>query len=1176
MRKAYLFYSYFLFLVTFCGFIPSLSMGQSTTSVGRLILPDSLIVNDTLQPITQPFKLTADERWPANSVLREGKWFVVAVKEDGVFKITPALVKEWGLDPSQLDPNAIGIYSLGASSLPETNGDLVASDLNPIPSEVVADANGSFDEGEMVRFFGQGPNLYEYVTSTKRYTFKGNIYSDVTRYFVRVDDPAAKRIERNPIYSGAISHFVTSFVDFQIKAKDSVNLGHTGRLWYGEEFNKSTPSYSYRFSFPDIVLSQKIDVYTSVVALGKTSTTFTLDFPQVGTGTITVTPPAQRFEHVKGVAVNKGFQFTPVSSEINCSLTYNFEDPTGKGNLDYIMVQAVRSLKYLKGGYDFWYIPNRDLMNFPEIQIANLNTNVHIWNVTLYNEITDQAYLYEDATKSIIRLNVSTPQRFFAFEDGDEKSPLNYGHVPNQNLHALDPLVHYIIIAPDSMMEQAERLGKLHAEVDGFLYHVVDIRQVLNEFSNGSNDPAGIRNFMRMLYNRAMGGGPRFLLLFGDGSFDPQNRIANNDKHNLIPTWQSVESLYLGTSHVTDDFYGILADGEGDSSKGSLKIGIGRLSVDNLKEAEEVVNKIIHYVTSPASVGKWRNKITFVADDEDYSTHFKGSRDIIQIMDTLQPGWEAHKIFLDAYVQETNSSGSTYPAARADLLSTIDEGTLMVNYTGHGGELGWTSEGVLVYSDVMKWKQLDKLPLFITATCEFSRFDDPGLTSAGELVLLNPDGGGIALLTTTRLAYSSSNSLLHTALFKEIFAENSSRLDFFLGDIIRKGKNKTGNILNLRNFTLLGDPAMRIAFPEFIVKLQTINGTSAPAFEDTLTAMEPVHLTGSIINSSNVKLKSFNGKIIYRFFDKPVNSTLLGNDKESTIYPFKVTDRLLEEGEAEVVNGDFDFYFLPPSTMNLALGKPLINFYAYDSLEDARGSFKNFWFSGISEDALNDKQAPSLQAWINSKNFVNGDIVAASGSMFLAELSDYFGINASGTSIGRDIIAIIDENYSDPIVLNGFFQGWLNNYKGGNIAWMMPDFSVGTHTITLRAWDYNGNSSEVTLTFNVVGESEILRINSVSVVPNPFSSDVSVVVNHNLPGQNITATIEVYDLNGRVVYRERKEFSHSDSALTPFVWNGKNGFGGALPDGYYPTRVILESEKWVQRAGFNLLKISKE
>lgn len=1159
--------------MTLFGIVPAHSNSNAALPVSQFIIPDSLISSDTLIPITQPFKLSASERWPANSVLKEGKWFVIAVKDDGVFKITIDLIKEWGLDPSQINPNSIGVYSLGPASLPETNGDVVSSDLLPVPSEVLANSNSSFDTDELVRFFGHGPNLYEYSASTKRYSFSGNIYSSVTRYFIRVDDPAPKRIAIKEMYSGAVSHTVNSFIDYRIRSVDSVNLGHTGRLWYGEEFNKSTPGYTYQFSFPDIDLSQKIDVYASVVALAKVTTTYTLDFPGLGSGKISVPPPSQRFEHVKGVAVTKTFQFTPISSEIHSNLTYNFEDATGKGNLDYLLVQATRFLNYLKGGYNFWYIPGRDLLNFPEVQISNLNENVHVWNVTSYNTTFEQAFLYQSGAKSIIRMNVSTPQRFYAFEDGDEKLPLNYGKVPNQNLHSLTP-ANYIIIAPDSMMAQAERLGKLHQEVDGFSYQVVDIRQVLNEFGNGSNDPAAIRNFMRMLYNRGGNGGVKYLLLFGDGSYDPQNRVLNNEIHNIIPTWQSVESLYLGNSHVTDDFYGILADGEGDSSKGSLKIGVGRFCVDNMEEAVGVVDKTIHYVMSPATVRQWRNKITFIADDEDYATHFKGARDVIQIMDTLQPGWEAHKIFLDAFVQETTSSGSTYPGARADLLSTIDEGTLMVNYTGHGGELGWTSEGVLVYSDIMKWKQIDKLPLFITATCEFSRFDDPSLTSAGELVLLNPDGGGIGLLTTTRLAYSSSNSMLHQALFKDIFAEDQSGYNLRLGDIIRQGKNKTGNTLNLRNFTLLGDPALRIAFPENQVKLLTINGTTAPAFEDTLVAMKPVHLTGRIINKSNELLGDFNGKLIYRFFDKPVNSTLLGNDKESTVYPFKVTDRLLIEGQAQVVNGEFDFSFLPPSTMNLALGKPLINFYAYDSLTDARGMFKNFWFEGVDPDALTDNNAPVIKAWINNKSFINGDVVAPSGSIFLAELSDDFGINAAGSTIGRDIIAVIDGNFSDPNVLNSFYQSGLNDYKSGNIAWMMPDLSEGTHTITLRAWDYNGNSSEVTLSFVVASESAILQISSVTVFPNPFSSEVSIVVNHNLPGQDINATIEVYDLTGRVVYRETQEFKQAGSALTPFIWNGKNGVGAALPDGFYPTRVILKSDKWVQRAGFNLLKVS--
>ena len=308
-----------------------------------------------------------------------------------------------------------------------------------------------------------------------------------------------------------------------------------------------------------------------------------------------------------------------------------------------------------------------------------------------------------------------------------------------------------------------------------------------------------------MFYDRSatQGTPPRYLLLFGDGSFNnlSRNTLVNS---NYIPTYQKKYSLNILGSYVSDDYYALLDDSESDQTNASMELGVGRLPVQSKSEAAAIINKIKVYEnlittnnassncnTSSAASNDWKNYLTYVTDDADASWEKQFMTQCDQLGDTVNynhPAFNIDKIYLDAYNQQSTPGGERYPEAEQDLKERIEKGTLIVNYIGHGGEVGWTGERLLDLNTIQNFSNLDRLSVFVTATCEFSRFDDPNRKSAGEYLLTNSGGGAIALLTTTRSVTAGGNFTINLALHDFLLEQSPQQLS--IGEIYMETKNK--------------------------------------------------------------------------------------------------------------------------------------------------------------------------------------------------------------------------------------------------------------------------------------------------------------------------------------------------------------------------------------------------
>jgi hypothetical protein len=758
-------------------------------------------------------------------------------------------------------------------------------------------------------------------------------------------------------------------------------------------------------------------------------------------------------------------------------------------------------------------------------------------------------------------------REYIAFNPANALIPVSKGRIQNQNLHNIQAADN-LIITNKLLLSQAERLALFHRQKNKLRVLVITTEQIFNEFSSGAQDPAALRDFIKMYFDRFSGSPAdklKYLLLFGDASFDYKNRISNNT--NLVPAYQSKISLDPLSTYTCDDFFGFLNDNEDINSgliTNLLDVGIGRVPAKNIDEAKNFVDKVENYY-SKESFGSWRTNISFVADDEDNNLHFDDAELISGSAASVNPVFNIQKIYLDAYQQESGSGGGRYPLVNETINNRIFNGTLLFNYVGHGGAARLAEEVILDQQMINGWDNPNRLPLFVTATCDFAPYDNPFINSIGENIILRPKTGGIGLVTTTRLVFSFSNRIMNNNFMRFALEPDANGKYKSLGESIMVAKNYTyqssGDLINNRKFTLLGDPALTLGFSQFKIQTTKINATVIPGQTDTLSAGEKTAIEGELIDNNGVVLSGFNGTIYPVVYDKPQTKFTLGNDPGSRPTGFQQLSAILFKGKASVNNGRFKFEFTVPRDINFQYGNGKISYYADDGTIDGSDYFRNFIIGGSSGTVSSDKEGPEIKASLNDEKFVNGSIVNQH-SVLILKLADSSGINTSGTGIGHDIAFTIDNNNNKFYVLNDYFEADLDDYRQGKISFQLPEFEPGPHSIRIKAWDVFNNSSEIVIDFVVVNDDGLF-IDHILNYPNPFSSKTQFWFEHNKPGQDLNVQIQIFSLTGRVIKVIEKTINTPGNRSSEIEWDAKDEFGDKVARGVYlyKIRFMIQGSK---------------
>lgn len=1130
---------------------------RKTTSGYEKVVSYDLKV--TVRPEAMP--LGKNKRTGSNSVLADGEIYRIAVSNTGIHQLTYDFLKnDIGIDVDNLDPRNIHIYGNGAGMLPESNAVARIDDLEENAIQIVGEGDGSFDQGDYILFYAEAAHHWEYAEANNRMVHRTHLYDDKNHYFIKIASNNGKRIANTASLTGS-TYSTSTFTAVAHHEMNDLNLldkyvyaSASGKEWYGETF-KFTTTRDFQFNMPNLVTSEPVEIVARTASRSiNTLASFDVfaDGQNIGLiGMLGVSGDSESW-----YARTKGFNTTFLPSSPNPTITLQYNKPTSdaEGWLDYIMLNGRATLNYTNGQYIF-----RDLKSIgeavSEFNISASNTGVTIWDVTNPTSASNQQF---NAAGNILSFGANTsdttlPKTYIVFDNSGFFTAEIVDTVQNQNLHGGLPAPDFVIIYHEKFEDEAKRLANHRSNFSNMSVSAVEIQQVYNEFSSGNADVSAIRDFAKYLYEEF----PNFkyLLLFGDGSFDYKNINGSGTNHNYIPVYETAISTHPIRAFTSDDYYALLDPNEGNISAGGLDIGVGRIPARDIDEAKAVVDKIIRYDTNPDLLGDWKNRLTFVADDEDGNLHLNDGDEIAEATQALNPYLNLDKIYLDAYPQVSTHGGNRIPAVTDALHTNMFKGNFVVNYMGHGGEEGWAQERVLQIPHIQSWKNEFKLPLFVTATCSFAPYDDPSINSAGEIILLKPDGGSIALFTTTRAVYTSSNRKLTRAVFDNLFKPVNGTIPT-MGEILRYAKNVSGaGIDNSRKFAMLGDPSQRLAYPEYKVITTKINGNPV-SNADTISALQQVTIEGYVAGADSSMLSDFNGIIYPTVFDKRLTYQTLGQDAFSSVVNYTMQKTVLFKGRASVTNGQFQFSFVIPKDINYVLGNGKISYYADDNNSaDATGFYDGVVIGGTNANAVTDDQGPIVKVYMNTEEFVFGGITDDSPTL-LVKLEDDNGINTSGTGIGHDLTGVLDDNTQSTYVLNDFYESELDNFKKGEVRYPLSNLEEGLHQISVKAWDIANNSGEGNTEF-VVASSAGIALEHVLNYPNPFTTKTEFQFEHNLPNQPLTVQVQIFSVSGRLVKTIQQEIQPDGYRVTGIEWDGTDDFGNSIGRGVYVYKVSV-------------------
>ena len=1088
------------------------------------------------------------------SVLSSGRTVKIRVQEEGLYSFTYDELREMGFS----NPKNVHLRGYGGELLNEdfTESNKYVDDLADQP--VV-------DLGDKIAFYLRGVvGLTKINASATNYIgITENYSSDYSYYFLHEESSEAKRIEfAEELTEEEIKE--TTYTAIKWQKFDDINIAKTGRNWYGNKFSNGD-SKTFSFSFTNLIAGETGRIYSNVLSASSTIGEFNLKTD--------LTDKSVSFD--KAAKYDLGYEkimeadVTQTSSNsISATYDYTTGSTTGAGYIDYIIAAAKCNLK---GNVSYQMIPVTPSSTEYNITYAalNSNSNIQVWDVSEIGDVKRvPTRLSKDSLIFTVKTRPTVGRYILVNWGGGFPTPEVVGNVDNQNLHAFNN-IEYVVVTNPEFIDQAKELAEFHQKEDGMNVAVVTAEQVFNEFSSGTPDPTAIRAFMKMLWDKASeseyGIYPQYLLLMGDGTYDNRGKLKKNDNNKML-TYQSVKSLNETSSYSCDDYFGYVEDGSigynNLYTNKRINIGVGRFPVIKAEQAENLVNKVKQYYA--LEPGEWRTKGLALADDNEEQSSSSGfhsflshQEEAISTIETVEPRMNITRFYWDNFTCDMSGGSRRYPEVTAAITKKFTEGSLIFNYLGHSSYNAISAEHSYSISQVQTI--YNKIyPVWFAGSCNLSQYDD-FRTSYGEEIMLNPNGGAIASIGAVRTAYASPNLSLDKDFLKQAFnPENEYRL----GKIYRAAKTARGQDSNKMVYILLGDPGLKLKVPELNIAVDsivTLNSDGSVSKTDTLKALSKVKIYCHVEDESGNTLKQFNGIVNATLKDKEVKAFTKGNKNGIDPYTYYDRQSTLYTGSSIVTNGEFELQMIIPKDINYNIDFGRLSMYAYDESNgwDAMGADETLYIGGSAPDVTPDSVGPNLVVTTNGDNYKDGYKVNPN-PMIYVDLSDASGINATGSSIGHNITLTIDDNTKNVISLNSYFKYNTASCTEGRVEYHIEEaLSEGWHTIKIKAWDLQSNSSESTIRI-YVNESLAPEIETLTVYPNPAKDKFTAYIKTNRPDEVQTVECSLTEVSGREILR--KEFKDKP---TDGTWNIEWDLNenGKIASGLYLLYIRIATEK---------------
>ena len=1119
-----------------------------TVEITDKYVKDNVINFNTAQKWGKPSNKLS--KVTSNSVLSEGTWYRFETPEEGIYKITRDQLKSLGIDAATVNPKTIKIYNNGGKALPEKVSFPVATDLVENAIIVEGEDDGKFDANDIIVFYGRGTDFWEFDINQNKYVRHHHPYSKKNYYWITSGGSNGKRIEEKSSFTGDASFIQTSTVAFKSLDDDKINIGKSGRDYWGDDFSLNNNSRTYINDLSGRIESEPIKYKMRFANVSSKAFPIRIleNSKQIYSGILNRKNANYYTWGTQSIIKNIQFTGTLPDNRSVLKMSISASSPDSKAYIDYFEIEYKRSLKVQNDEILFFAGKKRTEIEY-QLKFASTN-DIKIFDVTNSNDVKQVSYSI-DNTEGMIKVKdreyTDGYSKFIALSPSKYKTISKIEKVENSNIHGFSSGVEYVVITDKHFESEANRLAEYRQNDSPhkLTAKVFYVNEILNEFSGGLLDPTAIRNFLKYAYENWQIK-PFYVLLFGDGDYDYYNVEGYNQ--NFVPVYETVESLDELTSHPMDDYYGrIVGDDE------SADLAIGRITIQSNEHARISVDKIIKY--EKEDNGLWKNLITLVADDglttegDDGALHTRQSEELDA--DRVPAFMNRKKIYLAAYPTIQTGFGRRKPEVNQAIITAINQGTLILNYIGHGNPEVWAHEYVFVQTSTIPSLKNDKLFFLTAATCDFGLYDDPSSESSTEDMLLLEDKGLIGAFTASRVVYAGQNKQINMEFYSHLLGGSlEDKVNKSIGQAYYQTKEHRVQT-NDEKYHLFGDPAIRLNLPKIPATIEHVNDNDLSS-DVQLSALSKVSLDGLVRNYDGSINTSYNGEAIVTVFDSERKKPLPELSRDFyMIEPGGVIFR----GRASITNGKFAANFTVPKDISYENSTGKIVVYLDDDKNDGIGYTKQITIGGTDSTTVDDGSGPEIEIFFDESESSNAYLVNEDFTLVI-NLSDETGLNTTGSGIGHKLEGVIDDDESKAVDFTNYFIGDLDAAgRSGQVNYKVSDAALGDHKIAVKAWDVFNNPSLEVSYFTVVNSGEII-LKDVVNYPNPFSSNTTFIFQHNII-EPIDIKIKIYTVAGRLI-KVIEEYSVIDKYVK-IDWDGRDQDGSRIANGTYLYKLIVKS-----------------